>query len=85
VLAAGLEEAMAQLADGEGARGGPRRLEVELHAEAPLGTYVRLRARVERREAGRLRLWAVAEGEGDAPPALASAAADWALASAAAG
>ena len=59
VLAAALEEAMA-LAAGEAGFGATERLEVDLHAPAPVGSFLRVEAAVERREADRLELRAAA-------------------------
>jgi acyl-coenzyme A thioesterase PaaI-like protein len=64
VLASALDEAMA-LAVAREADAYSARLELDLHGMAPVGTYVHVMARVDRRD-GRKR-WAAAElrGEGD--------------------
>ena len=60
VLAAALLEAMALCAR---AASPPRRLEVELTGSAPVGTFVELTARVERRTAEAVEVVAEASGE----------------------
>jgi acyl-coenzyme A thioesterase PaaI-like protein len=73
VLAAALDEA-AGLAAGEGTEAPiVARLEVDLLAPAPVGSFVRLRASVEREEPGKR--WVVAEafGEQEHGPPLARA------------
>jgi acyl-coenzyme A thioesterase PaaI-like protein len=64
VLACALDEAMALcvLNEGESVRTG--RLEVDYLAPAPVGTFVRVDARVERREGGQLEVSAEACGVG---------------------
>ncbi|MBA3421147.1 MAG: PaaI family thioesterase [Thermoleophilaceae bacterium] len=66
VLACALDEAMALcvLAEGEGEGVRTGRLEVDYVAPAPVGTFVRVDARVERREERRLEVGAEARGVG---------------------
>ena len=54
ILATALDEAMALLAHGLGIRALTRRLEVELLAPAPVGTFLGLRARIEDRTESRI-------------------------------
>jgi acyl-coenzyme A thioesterase PaaI-like protein len=63
VLAAALDEAMALVLWDEGAFGLTRRLEVDLLAPAPVGTFVRVEARLEHSEGRTLRLRASASSE----------------------
>jgi acyl-coenzyme A thioesterase PaaI-like protein len=64
VLAAALDEAMALLVHGEGTFAMTGRLEVDLLAPAPVGTFVTLRASLEAADDRKLRLAAEATGEG---------------------
>jgi acyl-coenzyme A thioesterase PaaI-like protein len=64
VLATALDEAMALLLHDEGTRALTARLEVDLKAPAPVGTYVEISARVVDRSGRRLVLDATAAGEG---------------------
>ena len=64
VLACALDEAMALCVHGEGQLAVTGRLEVEFRAPAPVGTFVRVDARVERREGRRLELTARAREVG---------------------
>jgi acyl-coenzyme A thioesterase PaaI-like protein len=64
VLATALDEAMALLLHDEGTRALTARLEVDLRAPAPVGTYVEISARVVERSGRRLVLDATATGEG---------------------
>lgn len=65
VLGAALDEAMALVLHAEGIHARTRRCEVDLLMPAPVGSFVNVRARVERREGDR-KLWltATAGGEG---------------------
>jgi acyl-coenzyme A thioesterase PaaI-like protein len=63
VLAAALDEAMALLLFGEGTFALTRRLEVDLLAPAPVGTFVRVEAELEESDARTLRLRASASSE----------------------
>ena len=71
VLACALDEAMALcvLVEGESIRA--ERLEIDYRAPAPVGTFVRVDARVERREDGRLEVSGEARGVGDERPLMA--------------
>jgi len=64
VLACALDEAMALCVHGEGSLAMTGRLEVEFRAPAAVGTFVRIEARVERREGRRLELSAQARQVG---------------------
>ena len=64
VLACALDEAMALCVHGEGELAVTRRLEVDFRAPAPVGTFVRVEARVERREGRDLELSAEARTVG---------------------
>jgi acyl-coenzyme A thioesterase PaaI-like protein len=64
VLACALDEAMALCLHGEGTLAMTGRLEVDFRAPAAVGTFVRVDARVERREARRLELSAEARSVG---------------------
>ena len=68
VLAAALDEAMALLVHDRGGAALTTRLEVDLRAPAPVGTFVRVEARVERVEGRRLHLSARASAEGSGEP-----------------
>jgi acyl-coenzyme A thioesterase PaaI-like protein len=70
VIAAALDEAMALLLHGEGTYALTGRLEIDLKAPAPVGSFVELRADVEGTEERKLRLTATASGE-DGPLATA--------------
>ena len=63
VLAAALDEAMALLLWGEDTFALTRRLEIDLIAPAPVGTFVRVRAELEEAAAPTLRLRASASSE----------------------
>ncbi|HEY8769198.1 MAG TPA: PaaI family thioesterase [Thermoleophilaceae bacterium] len=63
VIATALDEAMALLLHDEGTHALTARLEVDLRAPAPVGTYVEVRAEVEERAGRRLVLSATAAGE----------------------
>jgi acyl-coenzyme A thioesterase PaaI-like protein len=63
VLAAALDEAMALLLYGEDRFALTRRLEVDLLAPAPVGTFVRVEAELEESERRTLRLRATASDE----------------------
>lgn len=73
VIAAALDEAMALAIHAEGQPARTRRLELELEAPAPVGTFVRVEARIDRREPGRLEASAVASGDDGARLARATA------------
>jgi acyl-coenzyme A thioesterase PaaI-like protein len=62
VLAAALDEAMALLLHGEGTFALTGRLEIDLLAPAPVGTFVNVSARLEGTEERRLQLAAEATG-----------------------
>jgi acyl-coenzyme A thioesterase PaaI-like protein len=64
VLATALDEAMALLLHDEGTRALTARLEVDLRAPAPVGSYVEVTASVVERSGRRLVLTATAAGEG---------------------
>ena len=53
VMAAALDEAMALAVHAQGTRAVTARLRVGLHAPAPVGTFVRIEARVEERQGTR--------------------------------
>jgi uncharacterized protein (TIGR00369 family) len=63
VLSAALDEAMALLLHDEGTLALTVRLEVELHAPAPVGAFVQVRAQTVRADARRVHLAAEASGE----------------------
>jgi acyl-coenzyme A thioesterase PaaI-like protein len=65
VIAAALDEAMALLLHGEGTLALTGRLEVDLRAPAPVGTFVRVEADVAEKEARRIGLTARATADGD--------------------
>jgi acyl-coenzyme A thioesterase PaaI-like protein len=71
VLAAALDEAMALLVHAEGTLAVTGRLEIDLLAPVPVGTFVGLSASVEGREERKLRLAAEASGEDGAKVASA--------------
>jgi uncharacterized protein (TIGR00369 family) len=64
VLAAALDEAMALLVHAEGTLAMTGRLEIDLLAPAPVGTFVTVGARVESTEGQKVQLTAEASGEG---------------------
>jgi acyl-coenzyme A thioesterase PaaI-like protein len=65
VIAAALDEAMALLLHGEGTFALTGRLEVDLRAPAPVGTFVRVEADVAEKDARRIGLTARAtDGDG---------------------
>jgi acyl-coenzyme A thioesterase PaaI-like protein len=64
VLAAALDEAMALLVHAEGTLAMTGRMEVDLLAPAPVGTFVTLRASVDEADERKLHLTAEASGEG---------------------
>ena len=64
VIAAALDEAMALLLHGEGTFALTGRLEIDLLAPAPVGTFVQVSAEVEASEERKLRLAVEARGEG---------------------
>jgi acyl-coenzyme A thioesterase PaaI-like protein len=64
VIATALDEAMSLLLHGQGTYALTGRLEVDLRAPAPVGSFVRLEADVEEVEGRRLRIAARALGEG---------------------
>ena len=66
VMAAALDEAMALLLFDAGTAAVTGRLEVDLRAPAPVGTFVAVTARVLRDEGRRIELTARASGEGPA-------------------
>jgi acyl-coenzyme A thioesterase PaaI-like protein len=63
VIATALDEAMSLLLHGQGTYALTGRLEVDLRAPAPVGSFVRLEADVEEVEGRRLRIAARALGE----------------------
>jgi acyl-coenzyme A thioesterase PaaI-like protein len=63
VIAAALDEAMALLLHGQGTYALTGRLEIELQAPAPVGSFVELEADVESVEGRRLTMTATASGE----------------------
>jgi acyl-coenzyme A thioesterase PaaI-like protein len=65
VVAAALDEAMALLVHAEGTLAMTGRLEIDLLAPAPVGTFVTVSARVESTEGPKVQLVAEASGEGD--------------------
>jgi acyl-coenzyme A thioesterase PaaI-like protein len=70
VIATALDEAMALLLHADDTRALTARLEVDLRAPAPVGSYVEVRAEVAERSGRRLVLSATASGE-DGPVASA--------------
>ena len=64
VMAAALDEAMALLLHGQGTLALTGRLELDLHAPAPVGSFVEVEADVERVEGRRITAVASASGEG---------------------
>jgi acyl-coenzyme A thioesterase PaaI-like protein len=76
VIACALDEAMAlcvRAAIGEGATELTGRLEVDFRAPAPVGTFVRVAARIDQRGPGALDLSASARGVGGERPLIAEA------------
>jgi acyl-coenzyme A thioesterase PaaI-like protein len=73
ILASALDEAMAIALHAEGVHARTRRLEVDLLAAAPVGAFLRVDARVERREPGKLWLSASARGVGEGARTVAEA------------
>ena len=73
ILASALDEAMAIVLHSEGVSAVTRRLEVELLAPAPVGTFLRVDAAIERREGGRLWLTASARTVGEQTHTVATA------------
>ncbi|MEA2478576.1 MAG: hypothetical protein QOJ07_498 [Thermoleophilaceae bacterium] len=65
ILSTALDEAMALLVHDERINALTVRLEVELKAPAPVGSFVRVDARIESQEGRRLNLVARATGDGD--------------------
>lgn len=65
VLAAALEEAMALTLHAAGIHAAARRIEVDLHAAPPVGTFVRVEAAIEAREGRDVRLGGAAFGVPD--------------------
>lgn len=64
VVGAALDEAMALVLHAERILALTRRYEIELHMPAPVGSFVNVRSRVERREGRRVWASATAGGEG---------------------
>ena len=64
ILGAALDEAMALVLHDAGLHASTRRYEVDLHMPAPVGSFVNVRARVEREEGRRVWVTATAGGEG---------------------
>ena len=64
VIAAALDEAMALAVHAEGIRAMTGRLDLELESPAPVGTFVRVQATIDRRDGGRLEASARATGDG---------------------
>lgn len=74
IIATALDEAMALLVHAEGIHALTRRLELELLGPVPIGSFVHISARVDRRENGRVWLRAelrAGEGPGGRPQAVA--------------
>jgi acyl-coenzyme A thioesterase PaaI-like protein len=65
VVAAALDEAMSLAIHAEGIYALTRHLELDLHAPAPVGRFVRIEAHIERREHGRIGVQAVARADDD--------------------
>lgn len=64
IVGAALEEAMALVLHADGVHARTRRYEVELHMPAPVGSWVNVRARLEREEGKEVWVTATAGGEG---------------------
>jgi acyl-coenzyme A thioesterase PaaI-like protein len=79
VIACALDEAMALCVHDEGRLAMTGRLEVLFRAPVPVGTFVRVAARVTRREGRRLELTAEARGVGGERPLIAEASAAFLL------
>jgi acyl-coenzyme A thioesterase PaaI-like protein len=75
VVACALDEAMALCVHDEGRLAMTGRLAVDFRAPVPVGTFVRVEARVARREGRRLELSAEARGVGGDRPLIAEASA----------
>jgi acyl-coenzyme A thioesterase PaaI-like protein len=73
VMAAALDEAIALAIHAADALAFTQWLEAELHAPAPIGSFVRLEARIDRREGRRIFASATAVGDDGAGELLASA------------
>ena len=73
ILASALDEAMAIVLHAQGVHALTRRLEVEFRAPAPVGTFLRVEAAIERREGQRLWLSASARTVGEEAEAIATA------------
>ena len=73
VIACALDEAMALCVHEEGQLAMTGRLEVDFRAPAPVGTFVRVEARVDRREGRSLELSARARAVGGERPLIAEA------------
>ena len=73
VIACALDEVMALCVHGQGALTMTGRLEVDFRAPAPIGTFVRVSARVEGEEGRTLELSAEARGVGGDRPLIAEA------------
>ena len=73
ILGAALDEAMSLAVHAQGVQALTASCELELHAPAPVGAFVRIEARIDKRR--RRRLWASASalGEGERPLAEARA------------
>ena len=71
VVAAALDEAMSLLLHGQGTYALTGRLEIDLRAPAPVGSFVHVAADVERVEGRRLHVTASAAGEDDSELAVA--------------
>jgi acyl-coenzyme A thioesterase PaaI-like protein len=65
VIAAALDEAMSLAVHSEGSSALTGEIQVELHDPAPIGTFVGLKASVDRRRGKKLWVSAAAFGEGD--------------------
>jgi acyl-coenzyme A thioesterase PaaI-like protein len=68
VLATALDEAMSLAVHAERIDARTWSLTIDLHAPAPVGTFVRVRAQIERCEGRRIEVSATASGEGDERP-----------------
>jgi acyl-coenzyme A thioesterase PaaI-like protein len=73
VVAAALDEAMSLAVHAEGIAAGPRQLSVRLEAPAPVGAFVRVEARIDRRSDERLEASATATADDGAELASATA------------
>jgi acyl-coenzyme A thioesterase PaaI-like protein len=79
ILAAALDEAMAIALRSQGVHAVTRRLELELLAPAPVGTFLRVEAELERRDGERLWLRASARTVGDEAREVANAVGEFLL------